>query len=61
MANHKFGFGTLCLHAGQIPDPTTGARAASTFMNIRNRRERTLWWRWMGTPPWMRSFEYASA
>jgi O-acetylhomoserine (thiol)-lyase len=27
MADHKFGFGTLCLHAGQIPDAATGARA----------------------------------
>jgi O-acetylhomoserine (thiol)-lyase len=31
MANHKFGFGTLCLHAGQIPDPTTGARAVPIY------------------------------
>jgi O-acetylhomoserine (thiol)-lyase len=27
MADHKYGFGTLCLHAGQIPDAATGARA----------------------------------
>jgi O-acetylhomoserine (thiol)-lyase len=31
MADHKFGFGTLCLHAGQIPDPATGARAAPLY------------------------------
>jgi O-acetylhomoserine (thiol)-lyase len=31
MANHKFSFGTLCLHAGQIPDPTTGARAVPIY------------------------------
>jgi O-acetylhomoserine (thiol)-lyase len=28
MADRKFGFDTLALHAGQIPDPATGARAA---------------------------------
>src|SRR5437763_14577930 len=27
MADRKFGFETLCLHAGAIPDPVTGARA----------------------------------
>src|SRR5258706_6311676 len=27
MADHRFGFDTLCLHAGQIPDAATGARA----------------------------------
>ncbi len=31
MADRKFGFGTLCLHAGQIPDPATGARAAPLY------------------------------
>ena len=31
MADRKFGFETLCLHAGQIPDPTTGARAAPIY------------------------------
>ena len=31
MADHPFGFGTLCLHAGQIPDPTTGARAVPIY------------------------------
>ena len=27
MADRKFGIETLCLHAGQIPDPVTGSRA----------------------------------
>lgn len=31
MPDHQFGFGTLCLHAGQIPDPTTGARAVPIY------------------------------
>jgi len=31
MADRKFGFGTLCLHAGQIPDPATGARAVPLY------------------------------
>jgi O-acetylhomoserine (thiol)-lyase len=31
MADRQFGFGTLCLHAGQIPDPTTGARAVPIY------------------------------
>lgn len=31
MPDHSFGFGTLCLHAGQIPDPTTGARAVPIY------------------------------
>ncbi|MBK8016634.1 MAG: O-acetylhomoserine aminocarboxypropyltransferase/cysteine synthase [Betaproteobacteria bacterium] len=31
MADHEFGFGTLCLHAGQIPDPATGARAVPIY------------------------------
>ena len=31
MADHKYGFETLCLHAGQIPDPATGARAAPIY------------------------------
>lgn len=31
MSDHSFGFGTLCLHAGQIPDPTTGARAVPIY------------------------------
>ena len=31
MADHEFGFETLCLHAGQIPDAATGARAAPIY------------------------------
>jgi O-acetylhomoserine (thiol)-lyase len=31
MSDRKFGFGTLCLHAGQLPDPTTGARAVPIY------------------------------
>jgi len=31
MADRKFGFGTLCLHAGQLPDPTTGSRAVPIY------------------------------
>ena len=31
MADHKFGFETLCLHAGQIPDAATGARATPIY------------------------------
>lgn len=31
MADHEFGFETLCLHAGQIPDAATGARAAPLY------------------------------
>jgi O-acetylhomoserine (thiol)-lyase len=31
MADRQFGFGTLCLHAGQIPDPTTGSRAVPIY------------------------------
>jgi len=31
MADRKFSFGTLCLHAGQIPDPTTGSRAVPIY------------------------------
>ena len=27
MADREFGIETLCLHAGQIPDPVTGSRA----------------------------------
>ncbi len=33
MADKEFGFGTLCLHAGQIPDAATGARAGETFID----------------------------
>ena len=28
--DHKFSLHTLCLHAGQIPDATTGARVTPT-------------------------------
>ncbi|MCZ7563198.1 MAG: O-acetylhomoserine aminocarboxypropyltransferase/cysteine synthase [Burkholderiales bacterium] len=31
MPDRKFGFGTLCLHAGQLPDPATGARAVPLY------------------------------
>ncbi len=31
MADREFGLGTLCLHAGQIPDAVTGARAAPIY------------------------------
>src|SRR6187401_3793907 len=31
MADRKFGFDTLCLHAGQIPDRETGARAVPLY------------------------------
>ena len=31
MPDRKYGFGTLCLHAGQIPDPATGARAVPIY------------------------------
>jgi len=31
MGDRKFGQETLCLHAGQIPDSTTGARAAPIY------------------------------
>ena len=31
MADHAFGFDTLCLHAGQIPDAQTGARAVPIY------------------------------
>lgn len=31
MSDRKFGFGTLCLHAGQQPDPATGARAVPIY------------------------------
>jgi len=29
--DRDFGFETLCLHAGQLPDPSTGARAAPIY------------------------------
>jgi O-acetylhomoserine (thiol)-lyase len=31
MPDHEFGFDTLCLHAGQIPDAATGSRAAPIY------------------------------
>src|SRR5512143_833800 len=31
MADHTFGFDTLCLHAGQIPDAETGSRALPIY------------------------------
>jgi O-acetylhomoserine (thiol)-lyase len=31
VADRKFGFETLCLHAGQLPDPATGARATPIY------------------------------
>jgi O-acetylhomoserine (thiol)-lyase len=31
MADRKFGIETLCLHAGQLPDPTTGSRAVPIY------------------------------
>ena len=31
MTDRKFGFDTLCLHAGQIPDAATGARAQPIY------------------------------
>jgi O-acetylhomoserine (thiol)-lyase len=31
MADRKFGFETLCIHAGQLPDPATGSRAVPIY------------------------------
>ena len=31
MEDHEFGIETRCLHAGQIPDPATGARATPLY------------------------------
>lgn len=31
MADRKFGFETLCIHAGQLPDPATGSRAVPLY------------------------------
>ncbi|MBS7576305.1 MULTISPECIES: O-acetylhomoserine aminocarboxypropyltransferase/cysteine synthase family protein [unclassified Enterococcus] len=31
MTNHNLGFDTLQVHAGQVPDPTTGARAVPIY------------------------------
>ena len=31
MKDREFGIETLCLHAGQLPDPTTGARVPPIY------------------------------
>jgi O-acetylhomoserine (thiol)-lyase len=31
MSDHEYGFDTLCLHAGQVPDAATGSRAAPIY------------------------------
>ena len=31
MADREFGLETLCLHAGQLPDPATGSRAVPIY------------------------------
>ncbi len=31
MADRKYGFETLCVHAGQLPDPATGSRAVPIY------------------------------
>jgi O-acetylhomoserine (thiol)-lyase len=31
--DHEFGFDTLAVHAGQRPDPTTGARAMPIYQS----------------------------
>ncbi len=31
MPDHEYGFETRCLHAGQVPDPATGARAVPIY------------------------------
>jgi O-acetylhomoserine (thiol)-lyase len=31
MPDHEYGFDTLCLHAGQVPDAATGSRAAPIY------------------------------
>src|SRR6187200_965783 len=31
MSDHNYGFNTMALHAGQRPDPTTGARAMPIY------------------------------
>ena len=31
MTDHTYGFNTLALHAGQRPDPATGARAMPIY------------------------------
>ncbi len=44
MTDRKYGFDTLCLHAGHIPDATTGARGAAHLsdhvLRVRQRRPR---------------------
>lgn len=32
MPDHRYGIESLCLHAGQQPDPVTGARAVADFL-----------------------------
>ncbi|MFQ6022453.1 MAG: O-acetylhomoserine aminocarboxypropyltransferase/cysteine synthase family protein [Acidiferrobacterales bacterium] len=34
MADRQFGFETLCLHAGQLPDPATAARAVPIYQSV---------------------------
>ena len=34
MSDHQYGFETLCLHAGQIPDPATGSRAVPIYQTV---------------------------
>ena len=31
MSDRQFGFETLCLHAGQLPDPATGSRTVPIY------------------------------
>ena len=33
MADKEFNIETLCLHAGQLPDPATGARATPIYQS----------------------------
>ena len=33
MSDRQYGIETLCLHAGQIPDPATGARAVPIHLS----------------------------
>ena len=44
MSDHNYGFNTKALHAGQRPDPTTGARAVpiyqTTVLRLRRHRPR---------------------
>lgn len=34
MADREFGIETLCLHAGQLPDPATGSRAVPIYQTV---------------------------